>query len=132
MDAGTIGCAVAIVLALAIPMALLFAPQDEAGELTPSAARWFIILGNGFIVTAIIVYLWAGNATGRTPGRLLMGLTVVRMDTGERLGVNWGLARTIAQVMTMATLGLGYAMALFDPQRRAFHDRLVQTLVIEA
>ncbi len=77
---------------------------------------------------------------GGSLGKMLTGLEVVEVDSGRRpgwrrvaarwLGLGWaspaGLVSPVAQFVPFA----GYALAWFDPQRRALHDRLSGIAVV--
>ncbi len=112
-------------------VSLEYVPKDELGDPTPAAVAWMTTVFITTTATILIGYLWSGNSRGQTMGKRLTGLKVVRLDTGDPLGAGRGFLRTLAQLITIGTLGLGYAMAFFDPQRRTLHDRIAGTLVIE-
>lgn len=108
-----------------------YAPKDHRGDLTEAAVRW---ITTSLIVIAVAVlggYLWISNGLGRTIGKRVVALKVLRLDNGEPLGVVRGLVRTLAQVATICTLGLGFAIVLFDRRRRALHDRIAGTVVVD-
>ena len=66
---------------------------------------------------------------GQTLGMASWRLRVERED-GTLLG--WGdTARRLAwALVSLAPLGLGFVWILFDPERRAWHDRLSRTRVV--
>jgi uncharacterized RDD family membrane protein YckC len=66
---------------------------------------------------------------GGTPGKLILGLRVVRPD-GERLTFWRGFARFFAHTLSSWILGIGYVMAAFDEEKRALHDRVCDTRVV--
>ncbi len=66
---------------------------------------------------------------GATPGKLLLGLQVTT-DHGGRLTLRRSALRTLASMLCFASLGVGYALMLFDARRRGVHDRLADTQVI--
>ena len=68
---------------------------------------------------------------GATPGKMLLCMRVATAD-GSRPGWRRALCRSLAEWLSKITLGAGYAMALFDPQRRTLHDRLCGTVVVTA
>jgi uncharacterized RDD family membrane protein YckC len=65
---------------------------------------------------------------GATPGKRLMGLTVVTLDGGP-LGYLGALRRGLAGILSVLTFGLGYLLIL-TPQRRALHDLIAGTQVV--
>jgi uncharacterized RDD family membrane protein YckC len=67
--------------------------------------------------------------SGQTLGMASWRLRVERED-GRLLGWRDVLRRLAWAVVSLLPLGLGYLWVLFDPQSRAWHDRLSRTRVI--
>jgi uncharacterized RDD family membrane protein YckC len=65
---------------------------------------------------------------GRTPGKMLLGLTVVAAD-GAPVGPGRALFRTLCYLASVFTWGLGFLVAA-GPAKRALHDRLAGTRVV--
>ena len=65
---------------------------------------------------------------GGTPGKMLMGLRVIAAD-GSRLTVTHALGRYLAFWVSAFTLGIGFLIVIFDPERRALHDHIAKTRV---
>jgi uncharacterized RDD family membrane protein YckC len=65
---------------------------------------------------------------GGTPGKMFLGLKVVTPE-GDGLTVFHAFGRYIAFWLSALTLGIGFLIVLFDPQRRALHDHLAGTRV---
>lgn len=72
--------------------------------------------------------LWVWR--GQTVGKMAMAIKVVRRD-GHRLGVGTALLRLVGYLFSTLLLFAGFLMIAFDRQRRALHDRLADTLVVE-
>jgi uncharacterized RDD family membrane protein YckC len=66
---------------------------------------------------------------GATPGKLALGLKVVRSN-GEPLGWGVSVGRYFMQLVSGIILLIGYIMAAFDNEKRALHDRVCDTRVI--
>jgi len=66
---------------------------------------------------------------GSTPGKMAFGLKIV---TSQGEAVNHGLAskRSIAEILSVMLLFIGYIMAAFDSEKRTLHDRICDTRVI--
>lgn len=67
---------------------------------------------------------------GATPGKMALGLRVVRLD-GDR--VDWLTAfmrEVVGKTLSALPLGLGYLWAFFHPRRQAWHDLIADTLVV--
>lgn len=67
--------------------------------------------------------------TGRTVGKALLGLRIVR--PGQRLTFGWALARAGPGYLILGLAGLGLATCAFDPRRRSVYDFALGTLVIQ-
>jgi uncharacterized RDD family membrane protein YckC len=83
---------------------------------------------------AALGLLYAGyftGGTGRTLGKIAFGLYVVDA-AGQRPGFLRALARAALGTLGVLLAGGGLVPMLMDPARRAFHDRLFGTRVIQA
>jgi uncharacterized RDD family membrane protein YckC len=71
------------------------------------------------------------SAHGATPGKMAMGLKVIRADGGA-LPPMLALARHFAEWVSAVIFLIGYMMAGFDQEKRALHDRICDTRVIHS
>jgi len=69
------------------------------------------------------------SAHGATPGKMALGLRVIRADGGP-ISPMLALGRHFAMWISAFILMIGYIMAGFDPEKRALHDRICETRVI--
>lgn len=78
------------------------------------------------------IYFTASLALGRgrTPGKWLLGIRVVRID-GEPLTTWDAFSRFGGYAAGVVTGLLGFAQVLWHPNRQAIHDRIAGTVVIE-
>jgi|RhiMethySRZTD1v2_1073278.scaffolds.fasta_scaffold89381_5 uncharacterized RDD family membrane protein YckC len=67
---------------------------------------------------------------GATPGKLALGLKVVRPDGGP-VSLGRAFGRYFAKWLSTIILLIGYIMAGFDSQKRALHDMICDTRVIK-
>lgn len=73
------------------------------------------------------VFFWGGR--GATPGKSLLGLTVVT-DSGETpIGYGRALLRLVGYAASAFLLGLGFLLIALSPDRRGLHDRIAGTRV---
>lgn len=78
----------------------------------------------------IAIYFMALHGwQGQTPGKMFMGLRVVRADGGE---VSPGLAflRFIGYGLSILPFGLGFFWTIIDREKCAWHDHLAITRVV--
>ena len=75
---------------------------------------------------------WAWR--GRTPGKSLLGLTVVRRGEIGGRGIGWktALIRAVVLVLAGLPLGLGWVWAFFEKEKRAFQDLAAGTWVVKS
>jgi multidrug transporter EmrE-like cation transporter len=60
----------------------------------------------------------------------LVSLRAVDVDTGLAPTTKQSVTRAIAYMLSLATMGLGIAYAIFDAEGRTAHDHLSGTAVI--
>lgn len=84
----------------------------------------------GYLVFLGLAYAsYFTGTTGQTVGKILLGLRVV--DTGGHApGYRRALLRGALGTLGTLAGGLGLVTVLFDPARRALHDRLLRTRVV--
>jgi uncharacterized RDD family membrane protein YckC len=86
------------------------------------------VAGLGVLLHAVYFVGFVGGG-GQTPGKMLLGVRVVRREGGDVGGAR-ALGRWIGYGLVFATLGLGWIVALFDAERRGVHDRIAGTRVV--
>jgi uncharacterized RDD family membrane protein YckC len=75
-------------------------------------------------------FFW--SATGQTPGNRLLGIRVIGATSGRPVSERRAFLRVLALPLSALPLCAGFLMILVDSRRRALHDRLVHTLVVDA
>ena len=70
-------------------------------------------------------------AFGQTVGKMMMGIKVVG-DDQKPAGLGAAFLRWSGYLLSLAPMALGFLWTAFDPDRRAWHDRLAGTRVISA
>ncbi|MFI5347162.1 MAG: RDD family protein [Elusimicrobiota bacterium] len=77
-----------------------------------------------------VLWQFAGNLAGGTPGKRALGLRVVASDGGAP-GFFRSFARALGWVLSTPIANFGFVVALFHPKTRALHDMLSGTYVVE-
>jgi uncharacterized RDD family membrane protein YckC len=78
----------------------------------------------------LFVYYWyCFTLSGKTPGKALLGLRVVRGD-GSDLGSGHAALRVLGYPLSWALFGLGFAGIVLGRRRRALHDVIADTAVV--
>jgi len=87
---------------------------------------------SGYLLSLGLLYAgYFTGGTGRTVGKMAFGLYVVD-SAGHRPGFVRAFARAALGTLGIALAAAGLAPMFVDPARRAFHDRLFGTRVIQA
>jgi uncharacterized RDD family membrane protein YckC len=118
----------AALLAVVWGLILYFAGKATRVGLAGLRPSWSVVTGYLLFVGLIYAAYFTG-VSGRTPGKMVMGLRVV--DTyGRAPGFFRALLRVVFGTLGTLAAGLGLLFMIFDPARRALHDRLFKTRVI--
>ncbi len=126
----------AINVLLFVPVLLIdyFRSELQTHDAGPDwAFRTITALSVLLAVLANTLYVVGGWAwRGRTPGKSLLGLAVVKRGSLAGRGIGWKAAfvRAIVCVLAGLPLGLGWAWALFEKEKRAFQDLAAGTWVV--
>ncbi len=102
---------------------------------------FMIVAGSGLVIFLGVLLLVAGFVavtasyaqsvakSGQWIGNRIMKTRVVDARTGANLDVSNAAARFVVRHLISPFLLLGFLPALFDPQRRTFHDRVATSVV---
>lgn len=82
-------------------------------------------------VTAVFAYQIAGNLSGATIGKRLLGLRVIARDGGSP-GFTRSLIRAMVWLIGSTAGSFGFLVALFNRENRTLHDYASGTVVVEA
>jgi uncharacterized RDD family membrane protein YckC len=84
-----------------------------------------------FLVFMKLSYFAVFTAVGgQTIGKMAAGIRVVA-DDQLIMDPARAVRRTLTSAVSLASLGLGLIPALLDPDRRALHDRVAHTHVVD-
>lgn len=70
------------------------------------------------------------GGSGRTIGKILMNIEVVRLD-GLRMTYKLGILRSVGYLIGAFFLYLGFLWAVIDSRNQALHDKMAGTVVVE-
>ena len=131
-----IATAMNLVLSSPVLLVYYFRPAFRSGPVeSDDVLRGIAVLCLVLILVANFFYtagLWA--LRGRTPGKALLGLAIVRAGgrTGEGIGWSAALVRWIVMALGGIPFGLGWWIAAFRKDRRAWHDLAAGTRVVRS
>lgn len=86
---------------------------------------------NGWPTLVAILYVigfWA--YAGATPGKMLLGLRIVRADTGAPIGLGGAILRYIGYIVSSIVLCIGLIWVAFDARKQGWHDKIAKTVVV--
>jgi uncharacterized RDD family membrane protein YckC len=89
----------------------------------------FSVRFGSFLLT-LAYFAWCWSQYGATPGKMAFGLKVVNPD-GSHVSLPQAVGRYLGTILSGLVMGIGFIMAGFDNQKRALHDRLASTRVIQ-
>ncbi len=95
----------------------------SGGAIAAAAALW---TGAGALY---FMTFWA--LAGQTPGMRFLSIRL-DVDGEKRIGARRAFRRVVGTALSVLTLGIGFLLVVFDPQRRSLADRMAGTEVIEA
>ena len=82
--------------------------------------------------TISIGYFIYGWGMGSTRGMRFFRLAVVDAETGQPIGFSRAGVRYLGYVISVLPCYIGLIWAAFDPRKQGWHDKIANTLVIEA
>lgn len=86
----------------------------------------------GMLTAALLfIVLLCWSRLGGTPGKLLLGIRVVSLKTGQPPGFGQSLLRLLGYLLSAAPAFIGFLWTLRDKRRQGFHDKLSHTVVVE-
>lgn len=106
-----------------LPMAA-FLPTDPDAAMVAVLVNYAVSMAIGLAYPTFFL-----GKFGATPGKMAMGLKVVRPD-GEPITYLRAFGRYFAEILSSIIFAIGYIMAAFDDEKRALHDRICDTRVI--
>lgn len=92
--------------------------------------------GPGSIVWTLVLILWVIDFLllplfrGQTLGKMLTGITMLRLDGTPVNLVTLVKRNVLGYAITAATLGIGYLSVIFSTKGRALHDIVAGTVVV--
>lgn len=111
------------------PPATLPLAGGAVGTITtaPTADVW---TSSGVVVGAVVVGLLLQAYLGSTPGKLVVGIAVVRQDDYRPAGLLRVLGREVLHVLDLIFF-VGYLRPLWNRRRETFADTLASTVVLQ-
>lgn len=86
-----------------------------------------------FLLTlvSVILVVWFWVKKGATPGKMLFGLEIRDLKTGQFVSIPKALLRyLVGYTISGLVLGLGFIWAAFDKKKQGWHDKISGTVVV--
>lgn len=87
-----------------------------------------VTLGIGWFIWSLFTY-----KTAQTPAKRIMGMRMVYTASGDAL--NWGMSVVrdyiVKGFIGGLTFGIAYLWILFDPNKQALYDKLMDVVVVD-
>jgi uncharacterized RDD family membrane protein YckC len=111
---------------LSVPIAAVIELQNDSWR--EPRILWFM---GGVVIAVMFFYLTVSTAlTGKTLGLRILSLRVVDSRTGLIPTGNQAAGRALVFILSLATAGLGFLLALTRGEGKTAHDRLSRTAVV--
>ncbi|MBF0107061.1 MAG: RDD family protein [Deltaproteobacteria bacterium] len=122
-----------------LPLGVLFGlvPNVLSAFVDESLGGILIVVSTAinYIVSIAAATLYYGlfyKKKGATPGKMVFGLRVVDSETGNFIGIGRTFLREfIGKILSMLILMIGYIMAGFRGDKKALHDLIFGTQVLQ-
>jgi uncharacterized RDD family membrane protein YckC len=99
----------------------------------PSGAALGLMVLGGFL--GLAVFIWntciKQGRTGYSIGKGVLGIKLIKLDTGQPIGAGMSFVRQIAHILDSLPCYIGYLWPLWDAKRQTFADKVTGTVVIE-
>ncbi len=122
-----------LLFTLCVAAAALFSGANLIGETFFLGLGEFVSIWGWICLCAYVLattyFIFLPSWCGTTLGNAAAGIRVVRQD-GSPAGLQANFLRWACWVFSVATVFLGFALALSDPQRKTLSDRLCDTFVV--
>lgn len=110
-------------------------PITNEPTMSDGAAGFMIIM---FLLSSVLIlayFVWnfflKQGKTGYTIGKGVMGIKLVKAETGLPIGAGMAFVRQIAHILDGIPCNLGYLWPLWDEKRQTFADKVIGTYVID-
>lgn len=105
-----------------------------------AAINWLVrgVFGDvfGALISFVVTFFYFGwfySEKGASPGKMVFDLQVVNAHSLQRVGYLRAFGReTIGRTLSSIALFIGYFIALFRKDRRALHDLIFDTRVVQS
>ncbi|WP_297739069.1 RDD family protein [Nocardioides sp.] len=106
-------------------------PTTTMGE---TSGLGLALMGLGFVLY-LAVFIWniciKQGKTGYSVGKGVMGIKLVKAETGQPIGAGMSFVRQLAHIIDAIPCYIGFLWPLWDAKRQTFADKIIGTYVID-
>jgi uncharacterized RDD family membrane protein YckC len=88
----------------------------------------FLLLGFAYLV----YNRWIMGGQGQSIGKKVLGLRLIKEETGQPLGPGLAFARDICHFVDAIICGIGYLFPLWDAKKQTIADKIIKSIVVKA
>jgi uncharacterized RDD family membrane protein YckC len=101
------------------------------GKIVGVLGALVLIVGYLAVLTYAVVQLVKQGNTGQTIGKKVVGLKVVKEETGQTIGPGLSIGRQICHFVDSLICYVGWLFPLWDAKKQTIADKLVGTVVVQ-
>jgi uncharacterized RDD family membrane protein YckC len=87
-----------------------------------------LIFSSWFIEIIYVTGFWTWR--GQTPGKIVMGIKVIRTDSSP-VTIPYAFLRYLGYIICTLTLCIGFIYIAFDDRKQGLHDKIADTYVVK-
>ena len=115
-----------IMFIITIPFVPIFYSSYEAYFLSETWDMFDTFTALFWPVVVVLLWVYWG---GKTPGKAALGMHIVRVD-GNPIRWKESIIRYFGYIVNVLTLGIGFFIVAFRPDKRGLHDLMAGTKVV--
>jgi len=131
---GVVGAIVRIPLALAIGgTGLRLGTNPDPSQVFAALPALMGLIGLTWLIQialSLAYEVYFLTTRGATPGKMALGLRVIRADGATNISAGLAAGRFFAKYLSGLILCIGFIIAAFDREKRALHDHICATRVV--
>lgn len=89
------------------------------------------VLGYLALLGYVVLQLVKMGNTGQTIGKKVVGLKVIKEDTGQPVGPGLAIGRQVCHVVDSLICYIGYLLPLWDAKKQTIADKIIGTVVLQ-
>ncbi len=116
-----------MLLIITVPITLMIYGDSflESESMIMGPADFLI---NYIFPAIVVIVFWLYKSA--TPGKMILGLKVVDMNSGRPLSIGQAIGRYLGYFVSTIPLLLGFFWVAWDRKKQAWHDKLASTVVV--